>query len=126
MTTNKERIEHVEVELGSLLYGMKRIKLGLNDRLHRLEKTINKKADSISASRGTASHNNYDQVRSSQPNRGENKRSRQQFASRDTKLKCPQYSDDDPMEWYNRITQFFKYQEATDKQKISLASFHLE
>ncbi|KAL9422769.1 hypothetical protein AB3S75_034947 [Citrus x aurantiifolia] len=115
MTTNKERIECVEAELGSLQDGVKCIELGLNDRSHRLEEMISKLADSTSAFRGTPSHNNYDQARSSQPNRGENEGCHQQFASRATKLECPRYSGDDPTEWYNKITEFFEYQEATDE-----------
>ncbi|KAH9685459.1 hypothetical protein KPL70_013963 [Citrus sinensis] len=42
MLTNKERIERVEVEIGSLQDGMKRMELGLTDRLHRLEETMSK------------------------------------------------------------------------------------
>lgn len=126
MTTNKESIERVEAELGSLQDGVKRIELGLNHRSHRLEETISKLVDSISASRGTPSHNNYDQARSSQLNRGENEGCHQQFASGATKLECPRYSDDDPTEWYNKITEFFEYQEAADELKVFLASFHLE
>ncbi|KAH9670785.1 hypothetical protein KPL70_017109 [Citrus sinensis] len=42
MSTNKERIERVEVEIGSLQDGMKRMELGLTDRLHRLEETMSK------------------------------------------------------------------------------------
>lgn len=126
MIINKERIERVEAELGSLQDGVKCIELGLNDKLHRLEEKISKLANSISASKGTPSHNIYDQARSSQPNCGENEGSHQQFESRATKLECPRYSGNDPTEWYNKITEFFEYQEAIDEHKVFLASFHLE
>jgi len=42
------------------------------------------------------------------------------------KLDFPQYSGDDPTEWFNRVDQFFEYQETADNQKVSLALFHLE
>ncbi|KAL9429507.1 hypothetical protein AB3S75_031336 [Citrus x aurantiifolia] len=126
MSTNKERIERVEVEIGSLQDGMKRMELGLTDRLHRLEETMSKLVDSLSISKGTPSHNNSDHAGPSQPSRGDSEGSCHQLASRLTKLECPRYSDDDPTEWYNRIMQFFEYQEATDEQKVSLAFFHLE
>jgi hypothetical protein len=42
------------------------------------------------------------------------------------KLDFPQYSGDDPTEWFNWVDQFFEYQETVDNQKVSLASFHLE
>ncbi|KAH9648537.1 hypothetical protein KPL70_025625 [Citrus sinensis] len=126
MSTNKERIERVEVEIGSLQDGMKHMELGLTDRLHCLEETMSKLVDSLSTSKGMPSHNNSDHAGSSQPSRGDSEGSRHQLASRLTKLECPRYSGDDPMEWYNRIMQFFEYQEATNEQKVSLASFHLE
>jgi len=42
------------------------------------------------------------------------------------KLEFPRYSRDDPTEWFNRVDQFFEYQETVDNQKVSLASFYLE
>ncbi|KAH9717133.1 hypothetical protein KPL71_021710 [Citrus sinensis] len=122
MSTNKERIERVEVEIGSLQDGMKRMELGLTDRLHRLEETMSKLVDSLSTSKGTPSHNNSDHTGPSQPSRGDSEGSRHQLASRLTKLECTRYFGDNPTEWYNRIMQFFEYQEATNEQKVSLAS----
>lgn len=126
MTTNREQIEYLEGELGNLQDIMKRMELGVNDKLHHLEETLSKLADSIGVSRGTPSHSIHDQTGSSRPLREEAERGRHQFASQVVKLDCPRYSGEDPTEWYNRITQFFEYQEVTDEQKVSLASFHLE
>ena len=30
------------------------------------------------------------------------------------------------MEWLSRVAQFFEFQDTTDNQKVTLASFHLE
>ncbi|KAH9686516.1 hypothetical protein KPL70_014380 [Citrus sinensis] len=124
MTTNKERIERVEAELGSMQDSMQRMEMGINDKLHHLEEVISKLADSISASKGVSSH--HEHAASSQPRREESGRERQQFPSRLAKLEFPRYSGDDPTEWFNRVTQFFDYQETTDDQRVVLASFHLE
>ncbi|KAH9647661.1 Wall-associated receptor kinase-like 22 [Citrus sinensis] len=124
MTTNKERIERVEAELGSMQDSMQRMEMGINDKLHHLEEVISKLADSISASKGVSSH--HEHAASSQPRREESGMERQQFPSRLAKLEFPRYSGDDPTEWFNRVTQFFDYQETTDDQRVVLASFHLE
>ena len=42
------------------------------------------------------------------------------------KLEFPKYYGADPTEWFNRVAQFFEFQDTTDNQKVSLASFHLE
>ncbi|KAH9718389.1 hypothetical protein KPL71_022207 [Citrus sinensis] len=42
------------------------------------------------------------------------------------KLDFPRYAGNDPTEWFNRINQFFEYQESIEDQKFVLASFHLE
>ena len=42
------------------------------------------------------------------------------------KLEFPRYSGDDPTEWFNRVTQFFEYQEMTNEQKVALAFFQLK
>ncbi|KAL9426907.1 hypothetical protein AB3S75_033647 [Citrus x aurantiifolia] len=124
MTTNKERIERVETELGSMQDSMQRMEMGINDKLHHLEEVISKLADSISASKGVSSH--HEHAASSRPRREESGRELQQFPSRLAKLEFPRYSGDDPTEWFNRVTQFFDYQETTNDQRVVLASFHLE
>ncbi|KAH9753704.1 hypothetical protein KPL71_015173 [Citrus sinensis] len=110
MSTNKERIERVEAEIGSLQDGMKRMELGLTDRLHRLEETMSKLVDSLPTSKGMPSHNNSDHVGSSQPSRGDSEGSRHQLASRLTKLECPRYSGDDPTEWVKQTGSLRDYQ----------------
>ena len=49
-----------------------------------------------------------------------------QFASKLAKLEFPHYSSNDPLEWLNRVEQFFEYQEMHELQKVLLASFQLE
>ena len=48
------------------------------------------------------------------------------FSSKLAKLEFPKYSGDDPTEWFTRVDQFFEYQDTSEAQKVSLASFHLE
>ncbi|KAH9704605.1 hypothetical protein KPL70_011534 [Citrus sinensis] len=99
--------------------------LGMSDKLHQIKAALSKLAGSISASKGTPSFNNYESSRFAQYSRSE-EGNRPQFISRSTKLECPKFAGGDPTEWHNRILQFFEYQESTDEQKVSLASFHLE
>ena len=42
MTTNKERIKALKARLGGVQDGMLRLELGVTDKLHHLEETINK------------------------------------------------------------------------------------
>ena len=49
---NQERIEHLEAGLGSLQDGINWMELGINDRLHHLEETLNKLTETIMASKG--------------------------------------------------------------------------
>ncbi|KAH9704452.1 hypothetical protein KPL70_011464 [Citrus sinensis] len=126
MATNKERIELLEAGLGSLQDGLQRMEIGMSSKLQHLEKTLNKLTETIMASKGASSHSTRDQIDSSRPNREKNEGGRQNLSSRIPKLEFPRYSGDDPTEWFNRVTQFFEYQDTTDDQKVSLASFHLE
>ena len=63
MTTNKDRLDHVEANITHLQEGMKMMEegqLGMSDKLHQIEAALNKLAESISASKGTPSFNNYE------------------------------------------------------------------
>lgn len=125
MATNKERIERVEVEIGGLQDKMNQMELGLMDKLHHLKEAFSKLADSISTSRGTASQ--QENVGSSlRPRREESERNRQQLPPRVAKIEFPRYVGDDPKEWFNRVSQFFEYQETTNDQKVALSTFHLK
>jgi hypothetical protein len=47
MTTNKERIENLEVGLGGLQDGMSRMEITLVDRMHQMEANINKLTEAL-------------------------------------------------------------------------------
>ena len=47
MTTNKKRIELLEVSVGGSQDNLSRMKLGVNDKLHQLEATINRISEAI-------------------------------------------------------------------------------
>ena len=125
MTTNKERIELLEEKLGGVQEGMQRMEVGITDKVQRLEETIAKLSEAFLSSRGSPSHNNYQQEGSHRTNRdtGENIRP---FSSKIAKLEFPSFSGDDSTEWLNCVDQFFEFQEIAADQKLRLASFHLE
>ena len=124
MTTNKERIERIETELGEMQDKMQRIELGVNDKLAHIEETLSKLVESFHTSKDAPSINNN--IATSRPNREDKDGRRQQFQSRVAKLEFPRYAGNDPTEWFNRVDQFFEYQGSTEDQKVVLASFHLE
>ena len=51
---------------------------------------------------------------------------RQLFRSRFNKLEFPKFAGNDPMEWFNRVGQFFKFQEVPEDHKVQLVAYHLE
>jgi hypothetical protein len=135
MATNKERIELLETGLGGVQDGMQRLEDSMINRLHHLEETINKLSEAMIASKASSSYHNNDRDSFSRTHREDTDGGRKKtdieggrhvFSSKMAKLEFPRYSGNDPTEWFNRVDQFFEYQETTDTQKVSLASFHLE
>ena len=124
--TNKKRIEWIKADIGNLQNKMEQMEIGFNDKLQRLEDTMNKLAESFSATRGTASHGTNENIGSSRQFREESERGRPPMPTRLAKLEFPHYAGDDRTEWFNQVTQYFEYQETTDEQKVVLASYHLE
>ncbi|KAH9650428.1 hypothetical protein KPL70_026388 [Citrus sinensis] len=66
MTTNKERIERMEVELGEMQDKMQRMEVGINDKLAHIEETLSKLAESFNTSKDAPSTNNN--IATSRPN----------------------------------------------------------
>lgn len=126
MATNKEQIQLLEAGLGGVQDSMQRIEDSMTDRLHSLEETINKLLNAILASKVSLSHHNNDWDGFSHTHRDEtdsgryktdNKGGRHVFSSKMAKLEFSRYYGDDPTEWFNRVDQFFEYQETADNQK---------
>ncbi|RVW59136.1 hypothetical protein CK203_105516 [Vitis vinifera] len=90
MTINKERIKLLEEKLGGVQEGMQRMEVGITDKIQRLEETIAKLSEAFLSSRGSPSHNNYQQEGSRRTNRdtGENIRP---FSSKIAKLEFPRF-----------------------------------
>jgi hypothetical protein len=135
MATNKERIELLETRLAGVQDDIQRLEDSMINRLHNLEETINKLSEAMIASKASSSYHNNDRDGFSRTHRddidGGKKKTDNEcgchvFSSKMAKLDFPQYSGDDPTEWFNWVDQFFEYQETVDNQKVSLASFHLE
>jgi hypothetical protein len=123
-TSNKERIEALEARLGGVQDGMQQLELGVADKLHHLEETINKLSEAFLSTREVSSNNQREG--SCHSTREGNNSNRQIFSSTMAKLAFPRYSREDPTEWLSRVAQFFEFQGTNDNQKVSLASFHLE
>ena len=118
MGTNKERIEHLEAGLGEVQEGLHRMELGMADRLRHVEETLNRLSDVLLANQEPPNQGN-------QHHEGHNG-GRLVVSSKTAKLEFPRFSGDDPTEWFNRVNQFFEFQNTPDNQKVSLASYHLE
>jgi len=130
MTTNKERIENLEVGLGGLQDGMSQMKITLVDRMHQMEANINKLTEALLSNKERSSSQSIE--RNGQPRHQREEftertdRNIQMFSSKMAKLEFPIYSGNDPTEWFNIVDQFFEYQGTAETQKVSLASFHLQ
>ena len=111
MGTNKERIEQLEE-------GLHRMELGMADKLQHLEDTLNRLSDVLLANQEPPNQTN--QQREGQEG------GRLIVSSKTARLEFPRFSGDDPTEWFNRVNQFFSFQNTPELQKVSLASYHLE
>jgi hypothetical protein len=111
MGTNKERIEQLED-------GLHRMEQGMADRLQHLEDTLNRLSDVLLANQEPSNQGN--QQREGQDG------GRLIVSSKITRLEFPRFSGDDPTEWFNRVNQFFAFQNNPELQKVALASYHLE
>ena len=56
MATNKERIENLEARLGGLQDGMQQMEIGINEKLHQLEETINRMYEAFFSNKEGSSH----------------------------------------------------------------------
>ena len=112
MGTNKERIEQLED-------GLHRMELGMADRLRQVEENLNRLSDVLLA-------NPENPILGSITNREGNGGGRLVVSSKTAKLEFPRFSGDDPTEWFNRVNQFFEFQNTLEAHKVSLASYHLE
>jgi hypothetical protein len=91
---------------------------GMVDRLHHLEETINRLTNVMLVNKEPSNHSN-------QQHEG-HEGGRMVVFSKTARLEFPRFSGDDPTEWFNRVNQFFKFQNTPEAQKVSLASYHLE
>ena len=130
MATNKERIEKLEAGLGGFQDGMSRMELGIAEKLQHMEDTILKLSEALLSTKEASNSNTNDRNGRSRNNKKEfrnhSEGGRPMFSSKLAKLEFPKYSGDDPTEWFTRVDQFFEYQDTSEAQKVSLASFHLE
>ena len=110
MTTNKERIELLEKELGAVQHGLERMEVGVNDRLHQLEETIQKLSEAVLSNRSSSSHNTHEREGPFRAYHEETDGGRQILSSKMAKLEFPRYSGDDPTKWFSHVAQFFEYQ----------------
>jgi hypothetical protein len=109
MASNEKRIEALKSELTGVQDGMQWLKLGLTNKLHYLEKTINKLLKTFLSTREVSSNNNHGWDGSFHSHLEENDGNKQIFSSNMVKLAFLKYFREDPTEWLNRVTQFFEF-----------------
>lgn len=117
IATNKERLEQLEE-------GLHRMELGMADRLRLMEETLNRLSEVLLAKSENPNPDNHHQE--GNHHREGNDRGRLVVSSKTAKLEFPQFLGDDPTEWFNRVNQFFEFQNTPVAQEVSLASYHLE
>ena len=117
MTTNCERIDSLEFGVDELRNKVRDIR----GSLQRMEAAIQKFVKA-SMTRGEVTSSNA-KGRSQGEEIGNN---RQLFRSKFNKLEFPKFASNDPTEWFNRVGQFFEFQEVSEDQKVQLAVYHLE
>ena len=135
MGTNKERIESLEAGLGGLQNSFSRMEVGVTDKLHHIEDVLSKLSE-VLLSNQTASASNPSDPTTNSPNRRSrsireelreiSEGGRLFFSTKLASLELPRFSGDEPTEWFTRVDQFFEFQDTTEAQKVSLASFHLQ
>lgn len=131
VATNKERIENVEKTIGGLQESFNNLKHGMLKKMRQLEIMIGKTANNLLAkhepSLGEGSSLmglKYWQVM--EGSRESMEGNVPKFLSKLARLEFPQFSKDDPTEWFTRVEQFFEYQKTPEIQQVALASYHLE
>ena len=95
------------------------MELGMADRLRQVEENLNRLFDVLLA-------NLENPILGSITNRECNGRGRLVVSSKTAKLEFPRFSGDNLTEWFNRVNQFFEFQNTLEAQKVSLTSYHLE
>ncbi|KAA8538317.1 hypothetical protein F0562_027860 [Nyssa sinensis] len=118
MASNKERIEALEAGLGGVQDGLHKMEVGMADRFHHLEGTINRLSDLLLATQEPPLHDTHH----CEGHEG----GRPVVSSKTAKLEFPRFTGDDPTEWFNHVNQFFEFQGTPEAHKVSLASYHLE
>ena len=126
----KNEIKKLEAGLGGLQDGMSRMELDIAEKLQHMEDTILKLSEALLSTKEASNSNTNDRNGRSRNNKEEFRNHSEgghpMFSSKLAKLEFPKYSRDDPTEWFTRVDQVFEYQDTSEAQKVSLASFHLE
>lgn len=113
MVSNKERIENFKARLGGLQDSMSHLEMGMANKLLLIEENLQRLTDTVISSCEGSPNHSLRRSRPSRPNKEERSKQpetdRQGFYSKLAKLDFPMYTDDDLMEWFNRIKQFFEF-----------------
>lgn len=103
MATNKERIEGLESQLSGIQDVVQRMELGMNNKLHQIENTINRLSDALLHSRESSNQHSSKRGDHSRISRTKHEGSHVVLSSKMAKFEFPRYSGDDPTEWFNRV-----------------------
>jgi hypothetical protein len=122
----------LEADVYDVKEGIQRLEEGATssaDRMQRIEEALNEISTLLSVQHGPVNRQPYCTYEQGGPSRGFHQggeTGRQAVVPHYTKMDFPRYQGDDPTEWLNRVVQFFDYHGTLPKQKVVLASFHLE
>lgn len=84
------------------------MELGMADRLRLMEETLNRLSEVLLAKSENPNPDNHHQE--GNHHREGNDGGRLVVSSKTAKLEFPQFLGDDPTEWFNRVNQFFEFQ----------------
>jgi hypothetical protein len=132
MTTNKDRIEKLELDFDNLKQTLcdeiQKLCGTSKSQFHELKEMIAQSLDKGESST-KRDFKGKDQVPNPEDNSWEIKSNgweHQPHGLGPTKMDFPRYAGDDPTVWLNRVVQYFAYPHILDDQKVPLAAFHLE
>ena len=89
------------------------MELGITDKFHHLEETINRLSETLFSNKEGSSRHNHPNDRDGhsrnnhEDNRDDPDGGRSVFSSKMAKLEFPRHSENDPTEWFNRGCSVF-------------------
>ena len=93
------------------------MELGMTNKLHHLEETLNWLSNMLITNQRNPNHDNHHREGNNHHKEGNNG-GQQIISSKTIKLDFPWFLRDDPTKWFDRVEQFFEYLGTTENQKV--------